>query len=78
MAQTSSDWLSANDASARLVVLAGLNHCHQSAIPRRITRRTGIPVLSVMPIFASELALDPLAGAGYDVVLVLEDDAQGD
>jgi uncharacterized iron-regulated protein len=73
MAQTSSDWLSSNDPAARLVVLAGLAHCHQSAIPRRITRRTGIPVLSVMPIFASELELEPLAGTGYDVLLVLED-----
>jgi uncharacterized iron-regulated protein len=76
MAQTSSDWLTSDGAGARLVVLAGLGHCHRSAIPRRITRRTGLPVVSVMPIFASDLELEPLAGAGYDVLLVLEDRAQ--
>jgi len=49
-------------------------HCHESAIPRRITRRTGLPVVSVQPILASELAADPEAGNGYDVLVVLEDE----
>lgn len=74
MAETASDWLTESGDDSQIMVVAGLVHCHQSAIPRRITRRTGIPTLAVYPIFASELAAFPAAGEGYDVIVVLEDE----
>jgi uncharacterized iron-regulated protein len=74
MADTASRWLAKNGDDAQIIVFAGSAHCHQSAIPRRITRRTGAPVLAVLPLLASELALYPESGIGYDVVVVLEDE----
>jgi uncharacterized iron-regulated protein len=73
MAETASEWLTQSGDDSQLMVFAGLVHCHRSAIPRRITRRTGIETLAVSPIFASELAAFPGAGEGYDVLVVLED-----
>ncbi|MET0410000.1 MAG: ChaN family lipoprotein [Polyangiaceae bacterium] len=74
MADTASRWLAQSGDDAQIIVFAGSSHCQQSAIPRRITRRTGAPVLGVLPILASELALYPESGIGYDVVVVLEDE----
>lgn len=74
MADTASRWLDQSGDEAQILVFAGSVHCHQSAIPRRITRRTGAPVLAVLPILASELALYPESSIGYDVVVVLEDE----
>ncbi len=56
MAETASSWLSAAPANALMVLVAGNGHCHESAIPARIQRRTGFPVLSSRPI--AESALD--------------------
>ncbi len=55
MAETASRWLLANPPNAHLVLVAGSGHCHESAIPRRIERRTQIPVLSTRAIAKSEL-----------------------
>lgn len=74
MADTAARWLSASGDAAQIITFNGSAHCHQSAIPRRITRRTGVPVLAVLPILASELELYPESGVGYDVVVVLEDE----
>jgi uncharacterized iron-regulated protein len=74
MADTAASWLSGAGDDAQLIAFAGVFHCHESAIPRRITRRTGLPVVSVQPILASQLAADPEAGNGYDVLVVLEDE----
>jgi uncharacterized iron-regulated protein len=74
MADTAARWLGQSGDDAQIIVFAGSAHCHQSAIPRRITRRSGTPVRAVLPILASELALYPESGIGYDVIVVLEDE----
>lgn len=71
MAEVSAAWLMSNPPDARLIVFSGSFHCHRSAIPRRITRRTGLPVLSLDVGFESELALS--TDEGYDLRVVLDD-----
>ena len=66
-------WLSTAGPDARLLDFAGGAHCHRSAIPRRITRRTGEPALSVHAVFESELADGSFTPEGYDVLVVLDD-----
>jgi uncharacterized iron-regulated protein len=74
MADTSARWLLETGSSARLLDVAGGAHCHRSAIPRRITRRTPAqPALSVHPVFESELAEGAFTPEGYDVLVVLDD-----
>ncbi len=74
MAATSSEWLLGTGEGARLLVIAGVGHCHQSAIPARVTRRTGLPALAVAPIFASRLGVPGFPTLEhYDVLVVLED-----
>lgn len=73
MADTSARWLSETGPGARLLDFAGGAHCHRSAIPRRITRRTGEPALSVHAVFESELAEGSFTPEGYDVLVVLDD-----
>lgn len=72
MAETAAEWLSRSGDRAQLILFAGSGHCHRSAVPQRITRRSGIPVLSVLPVFASELARER-ERSGYDWLIVLED-----
>ena len=76
MADTSAHWLAAEGQGAQLLIFAGVVHCHASAIPRRLTRRTGLEVLAVAVAFASTLP-DPNDPAsvpdGYDLLVVLED-----
>jgi uncharacterized iron-regulated protein len=73
MAQTSATWLAGAGPDARLLILAGAAHCHQSAIPRRLTRRSGLEVTSLAVALASELSTPGFSAAGYDVLVVLED-----
>jgi uncharacterized iron-regulated protein len=75
MADTSARWLGDTGPGARLLDFAGGAHCHRSAIPRRITRRTGEPALSVHAVFESELADGSFTPEGYDVLVVLDDRA---
>jgi uncharacterized iron-regulated protein len=76
MADTSARWLGETGSSARLLDFAGGVHCHRSAIPRRIMRRTpSHPALSVHAVFASELADGSFTPEGYDVLVVLDDGA---
>lgn len=50
MAETSSKWLSKKAPASQLLILAGLGHCRNSAIPERIRRRnTDAKVVSVRP-----------------------------
>lgn len=72
MAQTASTWLSHAGESSRLMVFAGAGHCHKTAIPGRITRRLQVPVLSVTPVLASELA-EFKDRSRYDWLIVLDD-----
>lgn len=73
MANTSAKWLASQGDNASLIVFAGSGHCHHSAIPARITRRTQIPVLSVTPILSSKTSETPQAAALFDLQVVLED-----
>jgi uncharacterized iron-regulated protein len=76
MADTAARWLeSAGDAS-QLIVLAGAGHCHQRAIPARLSRRIGAPVLSVSAVLASELSAYRDRDR-YDWLLVLDDERDG-
>ena len=72
MAQTASEWLTGDD-DRRLLAFAGTAHCHESAIPRRVTRRTGIEVLSATPVLESDLVAFPEDWVGYELLIVLED-----
>jgi uncharacterized iron-regulated protein len=72
MAETASRWLEQASPNSQLVVIAGNGHCHHSAIPARITRRTRVPVLSVTPVLASELS-SFRDRVRYDWLFVLED-----
>jgi uncharacterized iron-regulated protein len=74
MANTASDWLSGSGDGARLMVIAGVGHCHHSAIPARITRRTGLSTLAVAPVRASRLGLPGFPTLEhYDLLVVIDD-----
>lgn len=72
MAETAAAWLSRAGENAQLILFAGSGHCHKSAIPARITRRVQLPVLSVTPVQASQLAKFE-DKQRYDWLVVLED-----
>jgi uncharacterized iron-regulated protein len=74
MANSSATWLRQAGDTAKLIVFAGAGHCHKSAIPARITRRIQLPVLSVSPVLASQLAQFK-DRARYDWLVVLDDSA---
>ncbi len=74
MAETAAAWLSRAGDNAQLILFAGAGHCHESAIPARITRRVQLPVLSVVPVHASQLTKFEDAKR-YDWLMVLEDQA---
>jgi uncharacterized iron-regulated protein len=71
MAETASAWLSAAGADAQLIIFAGMGHCQESAIPERITRRTGIDVLNIMPLENAELQLLGAAPNMFDMIVLL-------
>lgn len=74
MAETASQWLAPSGGDARLLVFAGLGHCHRSAIPSRITRRTGSSVLAVAPVLASRVGSPGFPTLErYDVLVVIDD-----
>lgn len=71
MAETAAAWLVAAGADAQLIIFAGMGHCQESAIPERITRRTGIDVLNVMPLENAELQLLGAAPSMFDMIVLL-------
>ena len=54
MAQAASNWLSERFPARQLVILAGVAHCHDSAIPSRLERRLAAKVVSVEPVVFSD------------------------
>lgn len=50
MAELSAEWLNGRAPSRKLLIFAGTAHCHRSAIPARLARRTGFTVVSVLPV----------------------------
>jgi uncharacterized iron-regulated protein len=75
MADSAARWLNDAGAGARIAILAGNAHCHESAIPRRLTRRTQLPATSTAIVLQSELEAPDFSADGYDVLIVLEDTA---
>jgi uncharacterized iron-regulated protein len=71
MAENAARWLATAGPASRLVIFAGSGHCHRSAVPGRLARRLGEPVLSTTAVLASKLA--ELDAGRYDWVLVLDD-----
>lgn len=72
MAETAARWLAKSGDTSQLIVFAGAGHCHQTAIPARISRRLNLPVLSVTPVLQSELP-ELEDRQLYDWLIVLED-----
>ncbi len=78
MADQSFAFLRAHAPGRKLIVLAGVAHCHRLAIPSRIERRGSFQVVSVLPVEAQpvkpkstgEASLDERLAAGYDYQLV--------
>lgn len=78
MADTAARWLTSAPRPGRLVIVAGNGHCHDSAIPNRIQRRTGIPVSSARAIRRTELQHEHVPDlTAYEVLLVIEDGPEG-
>lgn len=50
MAEVSAHWLGERAPGRKLLIFAGGAHCHRSAIPARIARRTEVTVVSVLPV----------------------------
>lgn len=74
MADTAADWLASSGDDARVLVIAGLGHCHRSAIPERIARRTGLPALAVAPVRESRRGAPGFPTLEhYDVLVAIED-----
>jgi uncharacterized iron-regulated protein len=74
MAEGASEWLSSSGQGAKLLVLAGVGHCHRRAIPSRIARRTGLATLAVAPVHAEWLTVPGFPTLEqYDVLVVLDD-----
>ena len=75
MADSAARWLNGSGAGGRIALLAGSTHCHQSAIPRRLERRTQLAATSTAIVLQSELDAPDFSADGYDVLIVLEDTA---
>ncbi len=74
MAAVSARWLRKRMPARQIIVIAGSGHCHHSAIPMRIKRRTGARVVSVKPILVRG-DQDPCPElAGYDFGVLLQAD----
>lgn len=79
MARDGAAFLMAHRPGRKLVILAGIAHCHRSAIPQRLERRTGLRVVSVLPVEGGEAiargkqdTVDELIAQGYDYQMVFE------
>jgi uncharacterized iron-regulated protein len=78
MAHVSAGWLGERTPARKLLIMAGSAHCHRSAIPERLARRTGATVVSVLPVDGkprqppegSASSTDERVIAGYDYQMV--------
>ncbi len=71
MAATAAKWLGKRRPARQLVIIAGMGHCRKSAIPARITRRTGGKILALRPLILRDDA-DPrgrLSGFDYGILM---------
>lgn len=70
MASSAAQWLQARSGAARIVVIAGAGHCHQSAVPRRIARRSGQRGFAVRTLLPEELQEERASEPnGYQLLL---------
>jgi uncharacterized iron-regulated protein len=71
MAEHASNWLTASQTSdatfPQIIILAGAGHCHRSAIPRRITRRTGLRAYACELNHSKDQTV--LSGSAFDVLI---------
>jgi uncharacterized iron-regulated protein len=77
MADTAARWLAAAPAGSpprQVVVLAGIGHCHDAAVPRRLRRRGVGKVVSVQAVLddGGSAVSDLLAAPENDYVIVLD------
>lgn len=79
MAETSARWLMERSPGRKLLILAGTAHCHRDAIPSRIERRTGMRVVSLLPVQGGRPVVrgdsgtvDALIAQGYEFQMVFE------
>jgi uncharacterized iron-regulated protein len=72
MATTAAAWLAQRQPAGQLLVLAGVEHCRNTAVPARVERRlVGARVTSVRS-FRAPPPTEPEELAGYDFLLVLD------
>ncbi|GEM_PF-669481 len=80
MAKKSADFLLARRPGRKLIILAGKAHCHRDAIPKRLMRRTGMNVVSLLPVTGGKVLSyqgsnshgDDRLADGYDFQLVYQ------
>ncbi len=53
MAARAAEWLRLRAPARKMVIFAGLAHCHRSAIPSRLAKRVNARVVSVLPVSPS-------------------------
>ena len=54
MAHRAANWLTAGGMARQVLILAGVGHCHESAVVRRIERRTRLDAVSVKAVMAGD------------------------
>lgn len=76
MAEKSAAWLKARAPARKLLIFAGVAHCHRSAIPSRIERRGTLEVVSLLPVPDGEVRQakgdHARLVAGYDYQMVFK------
>ena len=76
MAEKSASWLKSRAPARKLIIFAGVAHCHRSAIPSRIERRGALEVVSLLPVPGGEVKKatgeDAHLVEGYDYQMVFQ------
>lgn len=75
MAERAARWIAARRPARQLMVVAGMAHCHRTAVPARVQRRIGGHVLSVRPMIQSDGGTEPIFLDGFDYGFVMGSDA---
>ena len=71
MAEAAARWVNERRPARQLVIVAGTAHCHSTAIPARLLRRSGGAVVSVRPVVQRGEPRTAVALEGYDYALVM-------
>jgi uncharacterized iron-regulated protein len=71
MAEVASKWLLGRQPARQAILLAGVMHCHSTAVPGRIARRTSLKAVSVLPLVTSDAdhVSDELDGYDFGFVM---------